>query len=205
MSATITPLNYSTAAVAVGTDIYICGSPNSASILKYDTVSDTISTMSATLPVNRYRMSAAAIGTDIYIFGGDTFNDNFLSDILKFDTIADTCVTLSTILPSKRSGTSAAAVGTNAYVFGGKISSSSYSSDILKFVVSVSLPQNNLFINVSSGTSFKIVSSDAVEVKSKCKNVYRGDASNVAQPNDAYLHDGTKWVNVNTGEEYTAE
>ena len=32
------------------------------------------------------------------------------------------------------------------------------------------------------------------------KNVYKGNSSNVAEFVDAYLFDGTNWVNVNTGE-----
>ena len=45
---------------------------------------------------------------------------------------------------------------------------------------------------------FKVLKSPT-EVEVTVKNVYKGD-SNLAKFVDAYLFDGTNWVNVNTGE-----
>ena len=78
MSAKLVSTFYGTSCAAVGTDIYIFGGRNKIStsstyynaIQKYDTLTDTTTTMSAKLANAAYRTSCAAVGTDIYIFGG---------------------------------------------------------------------------------------------------------------------------------------
>ena len=130
-----------TSAAAVGTNCYVFGgiylySSNTTKtlpdIVKFDTVSQTVTKLSVALPSKRLLTGAAAVGTNCYVFGGSTYeNSDYLSDIIKFDTVSQTVTKLSAVLPTKRHNISAAVVGTNCYVFGGY--DGNYLSDIVKF------------------------------------------------------------------------
>ena len=125
----------SASAAVVGTDCYVFGgyAGNSAlaGIVKFDTVSQTATTLSAALPSARYATSAVAVGTDCYVFGG-MLNSGRCAEIVKFDTVSQTATRLSAALPSRRNSTGAAAVGTDCYVFGGVVDSG-FLAEIVKF------------------------------------------------------------------------
>ena len=58
----------------LGTNIYIFGGNNGSkatdTILKFDTTTETLETLSVTLPSARQGQMGAAVGTNAYIFGG---------------------------------------------------------------------------------------------------------------------------------------
>mgnify|MGYP002796598331 CR=1 FL=1 len=76
----------STSAAAVGTDCYVFGGSTSGGrtnqIVKFDTISQTATTLSAVLPSARSSTSAAAVGTDCYVFGG-LANSGAIAEIVK--------------------------------------------------------------------------------------------------------------------------
>ena len=117
------PLNlYMASACTVGNDCYIfggySGGNNQNRIIKFDSVSQTVTMLSATLPMLVQSASACAVGTDCYIFGGYNAG-TYYDTIIKFDTITQEVTTLSATLPFGLSETSACAVGTDCYIFGG--------------------------------------------------------------------------------------
>ena len=127
MSATLATKAEKIGCAAVGTNIYLFGGYYYDSgnhflntIQKYDTLTDTISTMSATLAEKIRGVSCAAVGTDIYIFGGYTSDTTGKATIQKYDTLRDVRTTMSATL-AFLGGVCCAAVGTDIYIFGGGI------------------------------------------------------------------------------------
>ena len=190
---------------AVGTKIYLfggyIGSTEKANwIYAFDTTSDTLTKLSATLPTAAEGIACAAVGTKIYLFGGYS-GSSYLSKINVFDTTSGTLTALSASLSISAYKMACAAVGTKIYLFGGK--GNSYLSTVNKFTITISLTSGHILIASSQSNLFDLISSDSVQIESGVQNVYKGNASNEAELVDAYLHNGTNWVNVNTGETYS--
>ena len=186
----------------VGSDIYIMGgsgytssssssSYTSAEIKKFDTITETITTLSTTLPSKMNFLSCASIGSDIYIFGN---NSNV---ILKFNTVNKTFETLSTTFPNTISFIGVGVVGTNIYLCGG-----TYYNTIYEFAVSVDLPANQLLLNTTLNKNlFKIINAPSAEIEIGVNGVYRGNANGIAELETACVFDETQyaWVDVQSG------
>ena len=164
----------------------------------FDTTNNTRTTLSTTLPKAANGITCAAVGTKIYLFGG--YGSSLFSTINVFDTTTNTITTLSTTLPTAATGIASAAVGTKIYLFGGN--GDSYLKTINQFVVSVDLTSGNILVVTNTVDLFNLISTDAVSLEVGIENIYKGNTDNQAELCDAYLHDGTNWVNVNTGEIY---
>ena len=113
---------YGQAGDRVGTDIYLFGGYTSAgalsTIYKYDTTTDTMTTLAATLPVAMMGMNAVAIGTNIFLFGG--WKSGGLNNIIyKFDTTTETLTSTGYTIPTAAYDMGAAASGNVVYLFGG--------------------------------------------------------------------------------------
>ena len=195
---------YGIGTAAVGIKIYLFGGSGGSGSLNtiqvFDTTNNTISTLSTTLPTAAYDIGTAAVGTKIYLFGGSISAFPYSQNTIQvFDTTNNTISTLSTTLPTAAYGIGTAGVGTKIYLFGGSGSSGRLNT-INVFLAQIPLIVNNiLIIEGQQENTFNLLSSPT-QVEISVKNVYRGDSSNVAQLNDAYLYNGTNWVNVNTGE-----
>ena len=105
--------------------------------------------------------------------------------------------TLSITLPTAAYGIGTAGVGTKIYLFGG--SGSIKLNTINVFLTQIPLVVNNILITEGQQENVFNLLSSPTQVEISVKNVYRGNSSNVAELNDAYLYNGTNWVNVNTG------
>ena len=160
---------------------------------------ETMNSGIATLPKTATYIASSAVGTKIYLFGGNG-DSGYLSTINVFDTTTNTITTLSTTLPKAATGIASAAVGTKIYLFGGN--GDSYLKTINQFVVSVDLTSGNILVVTNTVDLFNLISTDAVSLEVGIENIYKGNTDNQAELCDAYLHDGTNWVNVNTGEIY---
>ena len=190
--------------VAVGTKIYLFGGNDSSGRLNtiqvFDTTNNTITTLSTTLPTNTEGIGTAGVGTKIYLFGGNG-SSGTKSTIQVFDTTNNTISTLSTTLPTNAKSIGTTAVGAKIYLFGGYVE---YGVDYLNtvniFSSRIYLSSNSILITESQQENIFNLLSSPTQVEISVKNVYRGDSSNIAQLNNAYLYDGTNWVNVNTGE-----
>lgn len=126
-----------TAAVTIDNNIYILGGYNGNflnDIVKFDSISETCTTLSIKLSNAVAYMGYAAIREKAYIFGGRVKSGNSserVNSILRFDSFAETCTTISAVLPKKLQDSSAVSIGGNVYIFGG--SSGLGSDGIIKF------------------------------------------------------------------------
>ena len=207
---TITTLSTTlpTAASGIGvagveTKIYLFGGRSSSdpyylnTIQVFDTTNNTISTLSTTLPTNTEGIGTAAVGTKIYLFGGNG-SSGTKSTIQVFDTTNNTISTLPTTLPTNAKNIGAAAVGIKIYLFGGYVE---YGVDYLNiinvFLTQIPLTANNILITEGQQENTFNLLSSPTQVEISVKKVYRGNSSNIAELNDAYLYNGSVWVNVN--------
>ena len=199
LSTTLPSSAYGIGTAAVGTKIYLFGGYTNKyenTIQVFDTTNNTISTLSTTLSTVAANIGTAAVGTKIYLFGG--LSSSRLNTIQVFDTTNNTILTLSITLPTVASSMGTAAVGTKIYLFGG-YSDGGYLNTINEFLAQFSLTANSILITEGQQENIFNLLSSPTQVEISVKNVYRGNSSNVAELNDTYLHNGTNWVNVNTG------
>ena len=161
------------------------------------TTQQLFSTLSTTLSVGTYGIGTAAVGTKIYLFGGNDSNGR-INTINVFDTTNNTISTLSTTLPTNTEGIGTAAVGTKIYLFGGYVEYGvDYLNTINEFLAQFSLTANSILITEGQQENIFNLLSSPTQVEISVKNVYRGNSSNVAELNDAYLYNGSVWLNVN--------
>ena len=204
------PNIYRSKCAKFGNNIYIfggyLGSTYYKTIYKFDTTTETLTTLSATLQYGSSNSCYARSGKYIYIFGGES-NANYKTQgkiIQKFDTSTEVITTLSATIPASSglSGACCSEVNGKIYIFGGKRASSTYSTAIYMFTPSgITLDNNNVLIysHGNNNYSFELISNQATI---PVKGVYIGDSNNVAQFAEAYLYDegDSNWVNINTGE-----
>ena len=129
-----TPLTSFTTA-QVGSNVYLFGGIYegnfSDTIYKFNTHTETITTLSVTLPQVNSIMSVASIGSNVYLFGHDTSSENYSIAVHKFNIETET-ITKLTSLP-QISYNYLAQLGSNVYLFGYDISGESYSPAVHKF------------------------------------------------------------------------
>ena len=198
LSTTLSTKTEAIGVAAVGTKIYLFGGNASSGRLNtiqvFDTTNNTISTLTTTLSEGTMSIGTAGFETKIYLFGG--LGNSRLNTIQVFDTTNDTITTSSITLPTGANGIGTAAVGAKIYLFGGTYGFS-YLNTINVFLAQIPLIVNNiLIIEGQQENTFNLLSSPT-QVEISVKNVYRGDSSNVAQLNNAYLYNGSVWLNVN--------
>ena len=189
-----TAARYITTAV-VGTKVYLFGGYTSSPISTinvFNTENNTIETLSTKLPTAAYDIAAAAVGTKIYLFGGYT-NSGSINTINVFDAESNTIETLSTTLPSGASAIASAVVGTEVYLLGGEVGMTSFLSTINLFTALMPLASNNLLVEASATKNrFNLLPNVELGVN----NVYLGNAEGNGEKVEAYLHNGTEWVEV---------
>ena len=194
---------------AIGTKIYLFGGSKDwrsgnylNTIQEFDTETKTISTLSATLPTAANGIACAAIDTKIYLFGGyfnyDSSNKGYLNTIQEFDIETKTITTLSTVLSTAATEMACAAIDKEIYLFGGGTNDNRLNL-IQEFVIFFPLTFGNIFVQQDYGKNTFTIVKPPTKVTIGVKNVYKGNSNNVAKFVDAYLYDGVKWVNVNTG------
>ena len=178
-------------AAAVGTKIYLFGGLSGTGKLNtiqvFDTETNDIETLSTTLPTAAEGIAAAAVGTKIYLFGG--YDDSgYLKTIQVFDTESNTIETLSTTLPTATHDIAAVTVGAKIYLLGG-----GDLTTINAFKALMPLASNNLLVEASATKNrFNLLPNVELGVN----NVYLGNADGNGERVDAYLHNGTEWVEV---------
>ena len=183
---------------SVGNKIYLFGGYSDDklnTINVFDTANNTITTLSTPLPTVMARMGTAAVGTKIYLFGGN--GAGYLNTIKVFDTVNNTISTLSITLPTAAQNIGVASVGYKVYLFGGRSGGVAYLNTINEFIAQLSLTANSILITEGQQENIFNLLSSPIQVEISVKNVYRGNSSNVAELNDAYLYNGSVWLNVN--------
>lgn len=110
----------------VGSNIYLFGGANISggssnivdTIYKFDTETETISTLSTTLPQALAFIGVSQVGSNVYVFGGYNGSDD-VNTIYKFNVETETISTLHATLKKSAKGIGIASVGNNIYLFGG--------------------------------------------------------------------------------------
>ena len=150
-------LNYGVA--SVGTNIYIF--LKQQAVQKFDTISDTITTLSAT-PLGQYAPSVVSpqvIGNKIYLMANEETYYTYNTLIFDTDTYE---VSSSNISTDKFTSKSFATIGSNIYSFGGKnYSGSNYYNYIKKFDT-----ENLTFTSLSTTLPFTLSNSYACAIGS---------------------------------------
>lgn len=178
------------ATAIIGDVIYIFGGGNNNSsgsntIAKFNISTGEYTVLESTLPVIDYKLTAIAMGTKVYLFGGQTYQS-----VVLFDSITETVTLLSNTLPitiRQNGGACVANIIWLAY------------TDICQYIVNFPLSNNDILIQQSYNKNIIDILSAPTRVQIGVRNVYKGNASNKAEFVDAYIHNGTNWVNVNTG------
>ena len=178
------------ATTIIGDVIYIFGGGNSNSsgsntIAKFNISTGEYTVLESTLPVIDYKLTAIAIGTKVYLFGGQTHQS-----VILFDSITETATLLLSSLPMTMRQNCGAAIGNTIWL--------AY-TDICQYIVNFPLNSNDILIQQSYNKNIVDILSSPTRVQIGVKNVYKGNTSNKAEFVDAYVHNGTDWVNVNTG------
>lgn len=199
LSTTLPTASRNLIAGAIGKTIYIFDKSNKT-IYTFDTETNSISTLSTTLPTPLTSTALAVMGDKIYFVGGSD-GVGKVTKVYVFDSATKIVDISSTNAPSPGiSSTAIGVVGNNMFTFGGY--SSGDIKKIYKSTLTSTLLAENIFVKESlTQNPFDLMSSPT-RVEIGIDKVYKGNASNNAELCDAYLHDGTNWVNVNTGENY---
>lgn len=206
LEATIAKGSISIGCAAVGTKIYLFGGVGGGgvylnTIQVFDTETKTIETLETTLPIALENICCAAVGTKIYLLGGHSSSDHSnIKTIQEFDPETKTLTTLSATLATVANEAGYAAAGTNIYLFGGINGySTPYIDTIQEFVIEFPLLSGNILAQQDNTKNLFDVVKSPTKVTIGVKNVYKGNSSNIAEYVDAYLYNGTNWVNINTG------
>lgn len=74
---------------------------------------------------------------------------------------------------------------------------------VSEVIVESPLAENNIQIQNDTITNlFPIIQNNNLQLQTGIKQVFKGNQNNIAELCDAYIHNGTNWINVNTGEAY---
>ena len=94
---------------SVGDNIYLFGGQNNttstmriSSILKFNTITEELTTLSTTLPDDAMDISCCSIGTKIYLFGGSLYGSSVMKyKIYIFDTETETLSLSNAVMPTQ--------------------------------------------------------------------------------------------------------
>ena len=195
------------AAATIGNKIYLFGgisygynsNTTRNTIQIFDCETETITSLNTQIPFYVASAAATAVGNKIFLFGGGGGGDtetssSSLNKICEFDTITNSISLIETTLTTANSSMAAVANGTNVYIFPGSFDKGTY-----EFIVNFPLEENNILIQEDYLNNMFDVLTVPTKISVGVKNVYKGNSNNVAEFVDAYLHNGTAWVNINTG------
>lgn len=193
--------NYRYAAVTVyGDSLYVIGGERQASsyeatkaVLKYDFESKTWTELGELLPNARKQMKSIRVGSKVYLFGAQYYP----SEVYCFDFETETAELIGKQFCGWNDYENVR-YGNSFYRVGGGSNDSNMKS-IAKFNVDFELAAGKVMFYVSdSGKPLKVLSGQK-DIEVKVKNVFIGNASGRSELLDAYYHNGTTWVNINTG------
>ena len=94
---------------SVGDNIYLFGGQNNttstmrvSSILKFNTITEELTTLSTTLPDEAMNIRCCSIGTKIYLFGGSVYGSSVMKNkIYIFDTETETLSLSNAVMPTQ--------------------------------------------------------------------------------------------------------
>lgn len=168
-------------------------------IFRYDFKTERWYQMSETLPEGICGLNGVMHGDDLYLLMGEYSNTR----IWKYN-FADKTIIECDKATRYNYNVASAQIGNDFYCIGAYDGTCGFIDKVYKMSMDVALEANTVYIaQGDNGRKVKIISG-AKELYIKVRNVYKGDGSGKAQYLDAYYHNGTNWVNINTKEVYAA-
>lgn len=204
-------------AVAVGTTVYLFGGRKAAQssysvsgsatdrIMKFDTLTNTATTLEATLPYAGYIMSAVLFGSNIFIVTCKSSSYSSAGNYVNlsiFNTETETIQTVGTVSTSGGyTGLGACgAYGDSVYFIANAISGTAQSASVLKITPKQQLDSNVLFIQESFIPKNKVAlfKNANVEILTDVQGVYLGNEQGYADRKTAYIYDNdaSQWKEV---------
>lgn len=193
--------NYRYASVAVyGDHLYVVGGQRQSSsydttkvIMKYDFEAKTWTSLNDALPNLRYQLKNLLVGSKLYLFGAMYYPQ----EVYCFDFETEMCELIGQQFPNYNDYENVWYA--NAFYRVGGSTTESVQKTVSKFSVDFELAAGKVMFYISgSGKPLKVLSGQK-DIEVKVKNVFIGNASGRAELLDAYYHNGTAWVNINTG------
>ena len=192
-----------TAVVPYGNYLYLFGGVGSSGyvdeIYRYSFKNERWSILRTKLPEKNTDFCYYAAGDTAYLLLGQN-ND---SRVYKYDFKNDEIKVLS-FQTRYNFGTASAQIGNAFYAIGSFSESNGFIDKVYKLSMSCELEKDTILLAQDyGGKKVKLVSGQN-NAYIYLKNAFKGDDSGQAQYCDVYVHDGTGWLNVNTGAHYPA-
>jgi len=162
-------------------------------IFKYNFTTKKWTTMTATLPDISSFFKSLTVGSKVYLFGSKQHPKN----AYVFDCETETVELLGDIFPYYYNYENVQ-YGNVFYRVGGG-DNDSLKKSIATFKVDFALPHGNVLLYEGNGGVPIGILKGNNDVYIKIQNVYIGNESGRSVLLDAYYHNGTNWVNINTG------
>lgn len=167
-------------------------------IFRYSFVTENWMKLSAKLPEKNSDMCYYMTGDVVYLLLGQNSN----SKIWKFDFKTHT-IAICEQQSRYNYGAAFAQVGNAMYAIGSYSESNGFIDKVYKFSLSCELEKDTiLFAQDFNGRRIKLVSGQN-NFFTHVKNIFKGNDSGQAEYCDVYVHNGTDWLNINTGLYYS--
>lgn len=185
----------------VGTNIYIFGRYSSGyRVDKFDTITETLTTLSVTMPFEKGRITCATLGTLLYFCGGEGTGSyqgvNVKKLILKFDTETETFTVLDVQLSGWNSSDCAVQVGEDIYICFGTIQKFNMRTETLT-TLSPYLSIEGCYVVKDNYIYYFFNNSNSFQ-KYDIKNDTVSNVTNITQPRDvqgrAYEYEGFYYI-----------
>lgn len=189
----------------VGRTAYVFGglidSSRTNKIYKFDVDTRTSEQLAAVLPTAVEDLKACVCGNSVYLTGGYLGAQK----IYLFDCATESVsATLADVFYSSHAQSVGVQIGDRLYRLGGGTSSSNAVKTIGVLHTSIMLERDNTLVVLrADGYPVRLLEGEN-EIYVNVKHVYVGNESGIATPCEAYYSDGSKWINVDTGAEYSA-
>lgn len=188
---------YDAAPVAVGTTVYLFGGKYNDGvhsynqILKYDTLTDTITVLDATLPTKNTNISACLCGGNIYMllstYTNNTDNYQYYKTLAIFNTETETLQVVGEVTTNGYHCCNACGLYGESIYF---IASGANSTNVLKLTPKTHLGENILFIQESfiPDNNVALIKNKDCEIMANVESVWLGNSEGYADRVNAYIY-----------------
>ena len=168
-------------------------------IYRYDFNTERWSVLNTKLPKKICGLHCIKQGETAYLLMGQYSN----TEIWKYDFTTQTIVK-SDKVTRYNYNVSAVQIGNDFYCIGAYDESSGFMDKVYKMTMKIGLETDTvLLLQGEYGKKIKLASGNK-ELFVKVRKVYKGNASGEAVYQDAFYHNGTEWININTNQAYSA-
>lgn len=200
------PVKITKACVAlVGRNAYVFGglidSSRTDKIYKFNLDTRTSEQLTALLPTAVEDFKACVCGSSVYLTGGYLNTQK----IYLFDCATESVsAALEDVFYSSHAQSVGVQIGDRLYRLGGGTTSSNAVNTTGVLRTSIALENGNVLVVLrADGYPVRLLEGKN-QIFVNVKRVFAGNANDLAMPCEAYYCDGSKWINVDSGAEYSA-